>query len=546
MRYAHFVQHLSCCLLAVLISVFSLVQAGHAQFVTQPNHFGFSSPRFPLKLPAQPGRATRLNAAASGNAISDVSQPNFEPAASYDSGGYETQAAALADVNADGKPDLVVVNSCSSLSDCVEDGSVAVMFGNGDGTFQPAVTYGAGGHGAWAVAAADVNGDGRPDLVVATGSSSVAVLLNDGDGTFQPAVIYGSGGFGVNSVAVADVNGDGKPDLLTANECLREVDNGCSGNGTVGVLLGNGNGTFKSAVTYDAGALDSGAIAVADVNGDGKPDLVAANLSFSNNAGGCVSVLLNKGKGKFEPAVVYASGGFEALAVVVKDVNSDGKPDIVVANQFASDNFDIGTVGVLLGNANGTFHEVVAYDSGGYDARGVDVADLNGDGKPDLVVANGCADSSCGGNGTWGILLNNGDGTFQQTVSYASGGDYDIKVVAGDLNGDGKPDVVAANGCAANFDCNNGAAGVMINSSTTTYSFLINAVKEDERNPNAENIMVLTLNEAQQEATAGRAVIADILLCGFIDEVNAAQSLKLLTNANAATLIQEAKSLRKL
>src|SRR5438876_797547 len=142
--------------------------------------------------------------------------------------------------------------------------------------------------GSWlvcSVAVADVNGDGKPDLLVANeGNATVGVLLGNGDGTFQPVVTYGSGGSGANSVAVADVNGDGKPDLLVATSL----------SATVGVLLGNGDGTFQSAVTYGSGGLNRASSVVgADVNGDGRPDLLVGTCNSFSCFVGAVSVLLN-------------------------------------------------------------------------------------------------------------------------------------------------------------------------------------------------------------------------------------------------------------
>jgi hypothetical protein len=184
---------------------------------------------------------------------------SFATAVAYGTGGYGAGSIAIADVNGDGKPDLVVANGCANP--CVADGSVGVLLGNGDGTFQTAVTYGSGGVGPSSIAIGDVNGDGKPDLVVANSCAdstcatdgSVAVLLGNGDGTFQAAVTYDSGGMQTDSVAVADMNGDGKPDLVLANLCSNTTDCENFGPGSVSVLLGNGDGTFQAAVTYNAG-----------------------------------------------------------------------------------------------------------------------------------------------------------------------------------------------------------------------------------------------------------------------------------------------------
>jgi hypothetical protein len=406
----------------------------------------------------------------------------FQPAVSYPSGGYYSFSAAAGDVNGDGKPDLIVTNECASSTCETNGGSVSVLLGNGDGTFQPAVTYALGEAYAVSVAVGDVNGDGKPDLVVANNcasynncaNGSVSVLLGNGDGTFQPAVSYASGGVDSFSVAVVDVNGDGKPDVVMANEC------GSSGNcasGSVSVLLGNGDGTFQPAVSYPSGGPYSLSVAVGDVNGDGKPDLVVANVSAS----GSVSVLLGNGDGTFQPAVSYASGGSNSYSVAMGDVNSDGKPDIVVANECAISNCQTsgGSVGVLLGNGDGTFRATVGYSSDVPYAFSVAVGDVNGDGKPDLVVANGCANNGgCqGGNqigGSASVLLGNGDGTFQPAVSYASGGQDALSVAVGDVNGDGKLDLIVANYCASSGSCANGSVSVLLGNGDGTFQSAVN------------------------------------------------------------------------
>jgi hypothetical protein len=391
----------------------------------------------------------------------------FQAAVSYSSGGYEAQSVAVADVNGDRKLDLLVANTICAPNDCAT-GSVGVLLGNGDGTFQPAVTYDSGGFSAESVAVADVNGDGEPDLLVANTcvsdgacvDGSVGVLLGNGDGTFQAAVSYGANGTGAASVAVRDVNGDGKPDLFVANACGNNGDDGCIG--TLGVLLGNGNGTFRAAVNYGSGAYEPDLVAVKDVDGDGKPDLVVASRCDNvGNCNGVVGVLLGNGDGTFKPVVTYGSGGYEAQSVAVADVNGDGKPDLVVANACADSNCTSGgVVDVLLGNGDGTFQAAMSYGSGGQDAESVGVADLDGDGKPDLVVANG--------DGSVAVLSGNGDGTFQAATTYGSGGTGATSVAVADVNGDGKLDLVVANSCASS-DCTNGSVGVLLGNGDGTF-----------------------------------------------------------------------------
>ena len=149
--------------------------------------------------------------------------PLFMPAVAYGSEGIADLSVAVADVNGDGIPDLLVANYLSNNN---SDGSVGVLLGNGDGTFQPAITYATGGVGAVSVAVADVNRDGKPDLIVAnacdndcsgSGERGVGVLLGNGDGSFRAALTYPSGGSFIQSVSVADVDGDGIPDLLVLN-----------------------------------------------------------------------------------------------------------------------------------------------------------------------------------------------------------------------------------------------------------------------------------------------------------------------------------------
>lgn len=182
------------------------------------------------------------------------------------------------------------------------------------------------------------------------------------------------------------------------------------------------------------------------MNGDGKPDLIVGDCCFGANQG-AVSVLVGNGDGSFQPAKTFDTGGMEATEVALGDLNGDGKPDIVVSNTYMSNN-----IGVLLGNGDGTFQPVVTYPAGG-SPYSVVIADVNADSKPDLVLA--ISESCLGCGALVAVLLGNGDGTFQPVVTYSSGGySYQgdpVTAAVADLNGDGKLDIAVINTCSGNF-----------------------------------------------------------------------------------------------
>jgi uncharacterized protein (UPF0548 family) len=382
--------------------------------------------------------------------------PSFDPPNWFDLGAaaHLPNSVAVGDFDGDAKLDLAVANWGRNPADTPDfRGSVSVLLGNGDGTFQAAANYSAG---SWpmSIAVGDFNRDGKPDLAAANtepatpsgygeARGSVSVLLGNGDGTFQPAVNYSVGTNPV-SVAVSDVNGDDKPDLIVA----ASGSNPNFFDSSVSVLLGNGDGTFQPAVNYSTGPHTT-SLAVGDFNGDGKPDLAVANYGSHarNYTDASVSVLLGNGDGTFQRAVNY-SGGSLPLSVAVGDFNGDGKPDLAVGN-YGWLKSDYG-ISVLLGNGDGTFQAAVGFpfDPTGatiYEPDSIAVGDFNGDGKLDLAVADGSHSNPAPGVL---VLLGNGDGTFQTAVNFDAG-PGSTSVALGDFNGDGAPDLAVANGPSA-------------------------------------------------------------------------------------------------
>ena len=265
------------------------------------------------------------------------------PPVSYPAGA--NASVALGDFNGDGKIDVATVGNTT--------GAVNVLIGNGDGTFGAPVAYATlpGVPIIAAIATGDFNGDGKTDLAVASlNSSKIAILLGNGDGTFQSAVGFSAANTSL-SIVVADFNGDGKADLATANA------------GSISVLLGNGDGTFQPVLPYSTGVTSQIQwLATADFNGDGKADLLTANSSSAS-----ISVLFGNGDGTFQLPKTQPAGP------------------------------SISGVVVLIGNGDGAIRNALNYAAGSV-INGIALADVNRDGRTDIVLADP-------GSGTVGIQL---------------------------------------------------------------------------------------------------------------------------------------------
>ena len=263
---------------------------------------------------------------------------------------------ALGDFNGDGFPDIVV-----GSVDSGGNGKVAMLAGNGDGTFRTAVEYATAGL-IEALLAADFNADGKLDIAAVNSSTAnVSVLVGNGDGTFRAAVNYNVQ-LGAKSLVGADFNIDGKVDLAVAN----------SSSNTVSILFGNGDGTFQAAVSIATGAAPF-SIVTGDFNRDGKADLATAN-----HGAGTVGIFLGKGDGTFQWAANIAVGT-APYGLAMGDFNGDFNSDLAVTDNV------LNSVFLVAGNGDGTFGGPVSFTAGTTPTL-LAAADLNGDAKPDLAI----------------------------------------------------------------------------------------------------------------------------------------------------------------
>ena len=353
--------------------------------------------------------------AAAGSESAGVPRVSFHNSSNPATDPYP-QFVAVADFNGDGKLDMAVpvYSIFTSYTD------VNIFLGKGNGTFEAGPVFPLTGQNVNNAAVGDFNGDGKADLAISLpDASEVQVLLGNGDGSFTPLTpIYVPEG--VFKVDTGVFNSDGKTDLVvTAYELT--------------VLMGNGDGTFtaKPSIAITGGAA---ATAVGDFNGDGIADLAVAD-NGGELAPSSVTILLGNGDGTFKQVAESPATGIEPLAIAAADFNGDGILDLAVTNQ--NDGYPLlGTVTILMGKGNGTFVPKAVSPQTGSVPYSVVVEDFNGDGKPDLAVANA-------GSNTITVLLGAGNGNFAPAISPAVATDP-VYAAVGDFNGDAVPDLAAA------------------------------------------------------------------------------------------------------
>jgi hypothetical protein len=338
---------------------------------------------------------------------------------------FRPTGIASADFNEDGIPDLATVYNLFG-----SPGTLSIMFGRGDGIFQPPV-YSFGGNYLIDVQAADWNRDGHADLIALSNlDDSLYVLFGKGDGTFQPPMATNRPGIYFNQSVIGDLDGDGKLDLAGGDFGDYRYSFPPDSVKTLAVaLLGKGDGTFETELYGLRFDRLMGRVALNDFNGDGKLDIAAVHLTESGN----VAVLLNQTPSPPPPSPVHFSLAYYPASgpysIGIGDYNADGKPDISIG------------YGVYYGNGDGTFRLPIATGPSSPISPPTQVkeatADFNGDGIPDRARMEEFINSVT-------IALRNGSGGFKPDVYLFTAGSHPLALAVGDLNGDGKPDLAVA------------------------------------------------------------------------------------------------------
>ena len=279
--------------------------------------------------------------------------------------GFLSFSIAAGDFNGDGRPDLVVSGS----------GSTGVLLNNGNGTFRPGPTLFTGFGGT--VVVGDFNGDGKQDVALSTGSGTIEVFLGNGNGTFQTPRVFNVGSVFIQSIVAGNFVHGGLPDLAVLT-----VPNNGSQATSITVLLNAGNGTFRRGQTISVGQ-DAAGLTMADFNHDGNPDL--AVTSFLPSGARNVEVLLGTGNGTFRSPII-TTPGLSARFAAAGDFNGDGNADLVLVDYFDIDE----SVLILQGNGDGTFQpaQVIKFQTPLGFANPA-IGDFFGDGRQSIALSDG-------------------------------------------------------------------------------------------------------------------------------------------------------------
>ncbi|MDO7852720.1 FG-GAP-like repeat-containing protein [Hymenobacter convexus] len=389
-----------------------------------------------LPLPCLPGTC-RFYLCSLLLGLATVGSPaqaqGFDPVIAYPTvAGTRPYGLALSDINGDGRLDIVAGDNNANIH------TTSILLGQPGGSFGTATAY-PSVPGSWDLAVTDVNLDGRPDLVTGcNGVAQAALQLGQPGGGFGALTTYQTGGGIVQGIAVGDVTGDGLPDLVVAD----------MGNSTVNLLRGQAGGFAPTPITrYSMGPNSSPfAVALGDLNGDGRLDIVVGNAKSST-----IGVLQGQAGG-FAPLVTYSafrngsSGNFiPFLGMALADVNADSRLDVVVTTQ---DTLSSATLGVLLGQPGG-LGPITYYPAGGLLSNSVAVGDVNADTWPDLVLASPRANSV-------GVFLGYPGGFSAPFLYFTGTGTVPYAVKLGDVNNDGRPDIVTTNSATS-------SVGVLLN-----------------------------------------------------------------------------------
>ena len=268
------------------------------------------------------------------------------------------------------------------------------------------------------VAVDDFDRDGYADLAITFSSSNLGILFGNGDGTFRAPSFFDTGASDYpTSIVIGDYNNDGYPDLAAANSLSYGI----------AVLWGGINGMFGTHMQFCTNICDSlTSLAIGDFNKDGQLDIVVSSEYMDT-----VYILLNNDNGYFDTVTCYSTGKLSyPTSIAVGDFNNDNRLDLVIANSQKNN------VGIMLGNGNGDFGAQTTFSTGVFSyPYSIVVGDFNSDDQLDLAVSNSYAHNI-------GILLGVGDGTFLPQMTFSTGAhSVPSMITAGDFNSDGKLDL---------------------------------------------------------------------------------------------------------